>query len=821
MSSVRHAVKSLAATPVVSAVAVLSLALGIGANTALFTLIDGLLLRSLPVRDPCRLALVIEGNDVQTSWTNPIWEQLRDREKIFDGAFAWTSTRFDLARGGETEFVNGMYASGRFFDVLGVPAVLGRTFSAADDSRGGGREGPVAVLSHAFWQRRFGGAADAVGRTITLDRVTFTIVGVTPPGFTGPEPGIAFDVAVPLGTESVIRGVESALDSRSTWWLSLMVRLKPDQTIESATRVLRQVQPQVRDATTPPDWTARFQAEYLKEGFTLQPAAGGPSSLRLRYERPLLTLMVVVGLVLLIACANIANLLLARATARSHELAVRLALGASRGRMAAESLVESLVLAGLGALFGLLFAQWGSRLLVSLISTRVRVVTLDLSLDWRVLGFTVAVAAVTAVSFGMVPALRAAHVQPQLALADRGRSVIGGSRIGLGGSLVVAQVALSLVLVAAGGLFLRTFTALAHLDTGFDQDPLVVMTLDATRVQPENRVALFERVRAAAAAVPGVESAATSMVTPISGTTVQYAIEVVGEPPRPEKDRGVLVNLVGPGWFSTYGMRILAGRDVTARDAAGAPDVAVVNREFVRRFLGGRDPIGRVVRDAYPRPGKPPVSREVVGVVSDAAYRSLREPIPATMYLSLQQTERPWPSARVTIRAARGDPSMLVRPAAAAVGRVNPDLALTFRSLGEQVAASIVQERLIATLSGFFGGLGLLLAGLGLYGLASYSVTRRRAEIGIRMALGAPASTVVRGVMVRLGALVAAGLAIGAVVSLWAVRFVSTLLFGVQARDASTLLAAIGVLVAVAAAASWNPARRAARIDPVEVLRQT
>jgi len=821
MHVIRDAFRALRTAPVVSAVAILSLALGIGANTAMFSIIDSLLLRSLPVKDPQRLAMVGQLPNGRTSWTNPIWEAIRDRPHLFEGALAWSSTRFNLAKGGQTEFVDGVWTTGRYFDVLGVPAILGRTWNDTDDTRGGGPAGPVAVISYNFWQRRFGGAADAVGRSLTIERVPFTIVGVTAPGFFGVDVGRTFDIAIPLGTEPLIRGKESSLDRRSYWWLNIMVRLRPGQSLEDASQALRGVQPQIRDLTMPQDWREDDKQSYLKEALTLDSAATGSSGLRTRYQRPLTTLMVVVGLVLLIACANIANLLLARGTARRHELSVRLALGASRFRLARQLLAESLVLAGLGAVLGLVFAQWFSRLLVRQLSTSTNNVFLDLALDWRVMAFTAAIAITTAVLFGTIPALRATRVQPNDALKEQGRGVVGQSRFGLGNVLVVVQVALSLMLLVAAGLFMRTFSSLANLDLGFDSQRVLVanVNLQPLQLEPDARWDLLARLRAAAGAAPGVQSASLSVVTPISGSTWNNQLELLDGKPIAGADRMTFINLITPDWFKTYGTKLLDGRDFTDNDRRGGTDVAIVNEAFARKFFGGANPIGHRVREPA-RPGRPNPDREIVGYVADAAYRSLREPAPPTMYLPFPQNPTAPSSASISVRSTGGSPALLTRGLTAALTDVHGGIAISFRPLADQVNAALTQERLVAMLSGFFGGLALLLAGLGLYGVTSYAVSRRRTEIGIRMALGAAPGGVVSMVLGRVGFLVALGVVLGGGASLWAARFVSTLLYGLEPRDPITLAGASAVLGAIGAVAGWIPAVRASRIDPARVLRE-
>jgi putative ABC transport system permease protein len=817
---IRYGCRALAHNPVFTLVAILSLALGIGANTAIFSMVDGLLLRTLPVREPQRLVLLDRG-----SWTNPVWEQIRDHHsQLFDGAVAWGDEQFDLAQGGEATFANGLWVSGRFFDVLGVRPILGRTFVADDDRRGGGASGAVAVISHRFWQQRFGGATDAIGRSITLNRVPFTIVGVLPPDFFGPMVGRTVDVAVPIGTEPVVRGAESWLDGRSTWWLNIMARLKPGQTIEQATAALRAVQPQIREATIPEKWAPADLPRYLRDGLTLVPSATGASFVRDRYEQPLLIMMAVVSLVLLIACANIANLLLARASERRHELSVRRALGASPFRLARQLLTESLLLASAGAALGLVFAQWSSDLLIRQFSTPREPIGLDLSLDWRVLGFTVAVAACTALIFGIAPAFRAGRVQPNEVLKEGSRTVAGERRRMLGQPLVIAQVALSLVLVVAAGLFVRTFSALARVDVGFDREPVLLVNLDAQKstAKPSERAALFERAREAVAAVPGVELAASSLITPVSGMGWNDFITVPGGPEVAEKERVVWFNRVSPAWFSTYGTTLLAGRDFNAHDRPGTPAVAIVNQAFAKKYLNGPSQLGRVVHTGRGPGDRPDGPWQIVGLVEDAAYDSVREAAQPTVYVSMTQADEDlWPGASLSIRTgAGGSPALLTKSVADALMKVDRNLSLTFVPLSEQVNATLVRERTLAMLSGFFGALALLLAAIGLYGVTSYGVSRRRMEIGVRMALGADETAVIRLVLGRVALLVGLGIAAGTALSLWASRFVGSLLYGLEPRDPGTLIWAALVLTIVGALAAWLPARRAARIDPVQVLRE-
>jgi putative ABC transport system permease protein len=831
VQDLRQAVRALGAAPVVSLVTVLSLALGIGANTAIFSVVNSLLLRPLPVADPQQLVSISSdraiglGFKAGPGWSFQMWNQLRQHAEVskgdrsFAGALAWSAQRFDLAERGEMQEVDGLVTSGGFFDTLGVRARLGRTFTAADDVPGGGPDGPVVVISDRLWRRRFGGAADVVGTRLLVERVPFTIIGVTPPGFFGVEVGRGFDVAMPLGAEPLIRGDRAALVQSRSFQLFVLLRLKPGQSLGAATAEIRALQPHVLGSSRVP--------QFLKEPFTLVPAAAGtdiPASARPRYERPILTILVVVALILLIACANIANLALARATVRRHELSVRLAVGAPRWRLARQLLVESLVLAGIGGLAGLLFAAWGAPLLVARLSATADRLVLDLPLGWRVFMFTAAITIVTAILFGTAPAVRAARVDPVGALKGAGRTGAStGTNLRASSGLVIAQVALSLVLVFAAGLFVRTFQRLANVPLGFDGDRVLLVNVETARatIEAADRLALYRRLVEACAAVPGVAHAAGSRSTPVSAG-LAVGVVVSGAKSAADSERLVLANAVTPGWFAAYGTPLRDGRDFDGRDTASAPAVVVVNDAFVRRFLPGRRALGETV-DA----------RTVIGVVGDQVVqggynadgtpRSLRDEAPPEIYVPLAQSAGLGVPGKtdinISVRSTAGPPALLARSVGAALIAVDGNLAFTFRPLADALSASIARERLLAMLSALLGALALLLAGLGLYGVMSYAVSRRRTELGIRLALGAAPRAVVRLVLARVALLVGAGVVAGTAASLWLSRFVAPLLYDLHPRDPVTLMAAALTLAAVGVLAAWLPARRASRIDPAQLLR--
>jgi predicted permease len=806
-----------------SAVVVGTLTLGIGANTSLFSIFNSLIMRPLPVRDPGSLALLADG-----SWSYPVWEEIRSRETdLFAGAFAWSCETFDLALGGRTVPVDGAYVSGRFFDVLGVPALRGRMLTPADDSPTP-PDGTVAVISYRFWRQHYGGTDDVVGRQLAVHprRLSFTIVGVMPAGFTGVDVGRMADVMLPFAAEPLLQGRESVLHTVGQSWLDMIVRLKPEQTIERANAVLRSLQPQIRAAVLPNlRGDPAYAARYLTDPLTLAPAAAGASRLRTQFETPLFAMIVAVGLVLLVACANIASLMLAHALARRGEFSVRLALGGSRWRLARLLFVESLLVAMIGAALGLMFAKWSSALLVRQLGTWESTVSLDLALDWRVLAFTAILACLCAISAGMAPMMAVKSVAPGEALKSAGRAMAGDRRFAARGALVVAQIAVSFVLVVGAGLFLRTFASLSQLPLGFVPEPLVVvhMNLLASGIPPEERGARVERLREAAVAAPGVRSASLSARRLLTGGGWASNNRVaVGDGPLLPEDRGNRIwrNATTPGWFETMGIPLLSGRDFNDRDRVGSPLVAIVNEAFTRRYLPGQQPIGQTLRvgsENAPR-------YEIVGVVADAVYTAPRDGMLPQLYVPLAQRDprgwNSWADAVLTIKAVPGQRALVEREVAAALTQDDPTLVFTSSTFDQMVDATATQERLIAMMSAFFGALALLLAGLGLYGVVAHAVSARRTEIGLRMALGALPAGIVRLVFRRVGVFIVAGLALGLAGSLWAARLIAPLLFEVEARDPTTFAGTAAVLVAIGVLAAWVPARRAARLDPATVLRE-
>jgi putative ABC transport system permease protein len=823
----RHSVRMLAKAPGFALVAVLTLALGIGANTAIFQLIDAARLRTLPVDDPNTLAIVHlntnhwgQGNfnGPYSEFTFPLWQQIRARQEAFSSTAVWSSESLNLATGGEVNDATAIWVSGDFFRVLGIQPLLGRLLSDADDQ--GGCSGAVNI-SYAFWQQRYGGAASAIGQTLTLEGHRFAILGVTPPSFYGVSVGDRFDVAVPVCAEPIVSGEYSRIAGprpRENWWLAMLGRLKPGWTEARATAQLSTIMPAALNETIPPQYDADGVKHYLAYKLEALPAANGFSNLREGSSTSLWLLLGLSGLVLLIACANLANLMLARASMREREITVRLALGASRTRLVAQMLSESALLAVVGTVCGGLLAAVLSRFLIAFISTPNNPIFLDMRTDWRVLGFAAGLAILTTILSGLVPALRAGSLPPGSVLKSGGRGMTAGrERFRLQRILVASQIALSLVLLAGALLFARSLQSLMTRDTGFQQDGVLVANIDFTRLNlPEVRRDFFvrdllDRIRA----VPGVAASASATRSPVNGSSSNDMI--IGENGADSKESSWL-DYISPGYFHCMGTPILAGRDFDDHDTATSPRVAIVNESFVKKFLNGDVPaVGKQFRK-WESPGKPEPFYSVVAVVKDSVYNEMHQPFVPVMYFPRTQVENADTDVTFLIRSQLGVASLL-NSVKSTIAGVNPEIDIQFKVLRTQIRESLVQDELMATLCGFFGALAVLLAAIGLYGVISYTVSQRTNEIGVRMALGAQRSGVIGLILGEVAVLIAIGITLGAGLTLAGSKAASSLLFGLKPRDPLTLGLAVVILAAIGFGASFMPARRATRVDPMVALR--
>jgi predicted permease len=810
MADIRYAFRAMRGSPAFALVTIASLGLGIGANTAIFSLINAVVLKALPVSHPEELVQVTLSDQAEgTVFTNPIWEQVRDRQDMFSGVFVYGRSEFNLSAGGEVRRADGYWVSGDFFSTLGVRPETGRLIAQADDFHGCP---PVAVLSYGFWQNEYGGSTSAIGRTILLDRTPHVIVGVADPAFYGVDVGRSVSVYVPLC-------LRKNLDHRSNWFLFMIGRPKPGVAISQLVPRLRQLSAPVFEATIPERWGPAEKVEYAKNQLSARPAPNGLSSVRREYALALNVLMVVVGLVLLIACANVANLLLARAAVRSREMAIRLAIGAARRRLVRQLLTESILLAGLGAVVGIVFAKWGALVLVRVLSGGPSPVSLDLAVDGRVLGFTLGIAVITGILFGLAPAWRSTRVDPQLTLKANGRGLAEGhTRFTVGKALVVGQIALSLVLVIGAGLLLGSFRKLTTFDPGFRRDGVLIVsaTMSNAGYTRETygtaRRELLTRLRG----LPGVQSAAASEITPLSGSSWNDFIKVDGYVEKSKDDALVYFNEVTDAYFATLGTPIIAGREFNERDVPTGQAVVIINESLARKFYGTASPIGKHLRISAHDSAGPPI--EIVGVVRDAKYQNLREETLPTAYLAMNQAEQGGQYTEFVVRTA-GPASALAASVKSTVAEMNRAIALRLTPMTAQVDATIVRDRLLATLSAFFGGLALLLAMVGLYGTLSYTVARRRNEIGIRIALGAAQSRVMRLVLGEVSRMVVIGIAVGAIVALASTRWVKSFLYGLTATDPVTIVGAAVTLAVVALAAGALPAWRASRVEPIAALR--
>jgi putative ABC transport system permease protein len=818
----RYALRMLRRSPGFATVALLSLALGIGANTAIFQLLNAVRLRNLPVNDPQELAAVRvaggnRGLGITTGYgsdmTYPLWEHIRDEQQAFSGVFALGSFQIPMGVGTETQAVDSLWMTGGLFNVLGLNAEKGRLLNPADDRPGCGLE--TAVISHAFWQRHFGGEDAAIGKTLTVLDRPVQVIGVTPRDFVGLEVGKKFDVAFPLCAEPVLGGNTTRPD---IWWLTVMGRLKPGWTLQRAAAHLDTISPGIFDATVWPGYENAVSERYRKFRLTAEGAANGTSRLRARFERPLWLLLGITGLVLLIASVNLANLMLARASAREREIAVRVAIGASRWRLVSQLSAESLLLACIGMVFAIGLTPLLSRALAGFLNTEDQAVILNLALDWRLLLFTAGVAVLTCVSFGLVPAFRSSQIEPGAAMKAAGRGLTAGKdRFTFQRVLVVVQIAVSLVLLFGALLFVQSLRNLTTLDAGFRRSGIVFATAaqPVFRVPPAERPAFQARLLEDIRSIPQVESAALSTHMPLVGSMWSFIVRVMNS--QGEKVQDARFTYISPDYFRTMETPMLQGRDFNQFDTANSRKVAIVNESFVRIFVPNQNPIGTLIRTVA-EPDFPEAVYEVVGVVKDTKYTSLRDYLPPITYVP--HTQNPQPSGIVRMVVRFSEPgSQVLAGIKRRISESQPEMSVQLKLVETLIRDGLTLERLMAWLSGSFGALAALLAMVGLYGVMSYMVQRRKNEMGIRIALGSSRGRVMVLIGRETALLVLVGVALGAVLSLALTRAMGALLFELSPGDPRTLIAAAAVLAVIAAIASGVPALRASRVDPMVALR--
>jgi predicted permease len=835
----RYSLRMIVKTPGISAVAVLSLALGIGANTAIFSIIDTLLLKRLPVKSPQELYRVTAGEE-RSSWNYPDYVAFRDHNtSITLAACAGGTQRLgmqlaDADSATPAEIVHATVVSGNYFEVLGVGPGLGRVLNVEDDRVPSAA--PYAVLSHDYWQSRFGSDPRAVGRKIRLNGYPFTIVGVARRGFHGTDPTAAPDLFVPILMFGEISG-EPFLrwNTRHWWWLQVVGRMKPGASTKKAETEIfaiyrEQEQAELRAARDP-----RFVNR--AQPIALLPAARGHSYIRMRLEKPLLVLMSVVGLVLLIACANVANLMLVRGAARQREMAVRLAVGATRARLTGQLLVESIIIALIGGIAGLLLSGFGIKALLAFVSpAEWDQGAVSISPDLRLLGFAAAVSLLTGVLSGIAPALRSTRPDIVPALKDEVAGSGGSSRLTLRNTLVVFQVALSILVLIVAGLFVRSLGKLKDIDPGFRPENTLAISIDPTPngYKGQRLREFYERLRSEVETVPGVRTVSLGAITPLSGMQWNGDFTVEGYQWKPSDVKYIDMNAVSPRFFETMGIPLVLGRDFRDednpvyypdppdRDVPGEPPaeppgprVMIINESMAKQFFEGRNPIALHV--ALDEKYNPERAYEIVGIVKDSYYFSLRETPKPMLYVPTWRAT--WPSRTVCIRTTRSTPE-LVETVRHLATRIDPAVPVTdSRTLQDQIDANILEDRLIASLSGLFGLLALVLAGVGLYGVLSYVVTRRTREIGIRVALGAQRSAVLGLILRDAALLVGVGAVIGIPAALAASRLIKSLLYGVGTQDPAAIAGGTLVLLAVAALAGLVPALRATKVDPMVALR--
>ena len=828
IQDVRYGARMLLKNPGFTLISVLSLALGIGANSAIFSLVDVVLLKALPVQEPEKLVLFGNAGDTgltdgfpNRSWdlfSYPFYQDLRQRNEVFSGVSALLSIPWEVhgsvntaGATNEPEKLSVQLVSGTYFPVLGVNAVFGRTLTEADDQIPGAH--PVAVVSHAWWERRLAGDTTAVGQTILIDQIAYTIVGIAPKEFFGTTVGQMPDIWLPLAMEAQLPPARWNIRNRQlSQSLYLIARLKSGISTDQASAAVNLFFKQfLLEQSGPQPSPERLQA-IQQATIELTPAGRGLSELRREFSLSLRILMVVVGLVLVIACANVANLLLARAAARQKEFAVRLAIGAGRTRLIRQLLTESLLLASMGGIAGVVLAWWASRLLVLMASAGAEPLPLDVSPNPRILGFTLLVSLLSAAIFGTAPALRAARIEPITALkGGKGSTHTPQSRFGK--ALVVAQVALSLLLLVAAGLFVRTLSNLQNVPVGFEQQNVMLFRVDpaTTGLKGVQFAPLLREVEEKVMALPGVQGASFSFVIFNQG---QWTSRVfTGEPDQPEGQRSVRQSVVGPAYFTTMGIPLLSGRFFGSEDTDKSQKVAIISESMAHRFFPNGSPLGK----RFGTYGRELGEFEIIGVVKDAKYGTVTEELRPMAYYP--HSQRPQSLNNFVVRTS-GAQAGIVPQVRRAVAEVSRNLPIDdVVSLSEHIGRSLTQQKLVARLASFFGLLALLLACVGLYGVLSYSVARRTNEIGIRKTLGAQSRDVLLLVLRDTFAMVLIGVVIGLLTASYVTRIAESLLFGLKPTDPLTLATATVLLIVFAVFAGYLPARRATKVDPMVALR--
>jgi putative ABC transport system permease protein len=860
LRDIQYAWRGLARAPLFTFVAVGSIALGIGANTAIFTLVDEVLIRLLPVKSPEQLVLF---NGSRNHYGNnsggnmisfPMYEDFRNNfvdapplsrvsqpvpnpaptPRIFSGMFARRPIAMNIGVDGRTERVIGELVSGTYFPVLGVMAAAGRLITSEDDRERGGA--PVAVLSYDYWRNRYGGDPTLIGKTITVSNNAVTVIGVSQAGFTGLDIGSASNVFVPVTLKAQMTPNWDDMDNRRSRWVNVFGRLKPGVTQDQALAILQPffhglLEEEVKDAqfakTTP-----YTRQQFLKGTMSLLPAAQGRSPIRQQLTQPLWMLFGIVAGVLLIACANVASLLIARAAARQKEIALRLALGASRGRIVGQLLIESVTLALVGGALGLVVAAWTTKFLLGFLPTSDFPHVINGAMDWRVLAFNFALSLATGLLFGLAPALRSTKPDVAPVLKDQAGSVVGGG-VRFRKALVVAQVTVSILLLIGAGLFIRTLRNLRLVDLGLNAESLIAFNIQPglAGYTPVRTPALYRSLVDRLRSQPGVQTVAFAYMGLLEGSEWDSTMTMEGYQAAQGEQTNPYCNAISPGYFKTMGITLLAGREFDDRDQGpqlsdpNAPGGntfgngfrhAIVNESFASKYFAGRDAVGRHIGFGG-NPGTP-TSIEIVGVVRDSKYTGVRDEIPRQVFFPVYEDRTP--GAIVVYLRTTGDPSAAFGAAQRTVRELDASVPVyNLRTLERQIDRSLLVERFIATLSTAFGALATLLAVIGLYGVMAYTVARRTREIGVRMALGAVQGDVVWLVMREALVLVGTGMGLGLAIAWGVNRVVGNQLYGISATDPATIAGAVALLGVVAALAGYIPARRATRVNPVLALR--